>query len=110
MQKATAWNMPLAPAVAKDWSTYTNLPMQVLSTFYWWVPGSRNRVRRRRCAGCLNGRPLNLQHHFSNLPTTSKALVTSSFLLLLARHLLLEAMRLFLEAMTSHLRLNRDGA
>eukprot|EP00913_Durusdinium_trenchii_P003767 g3488.t1 len=38
MQKATAWNMPLAPAVAKDWSTYTNLPMQVLSTFYWWVP------------------------------------------------------------------------
>ncbi|CAK9078696.1 unnamed protein product [Durusdinium trenchii] len=38
MQKATAWNMPITPAVAKDWTTYTKLPLQVRSTFYWWVP------------------------------------------------------------------------
>lgn len=37
MQKATAWNMPITPAVAKDWTTYTKLPLQVRSTFYWWV-------------------------------------------------------------------------
>ncbi|CAK9106006.1 unnamed protein product [Durusdinium trenchii] len=38
MQKSTAWNMPLAPVVAKNWSVYTYLPLQVRSTFYWWVP------------------------------------------------------------------------
>lgn len=38
MQKATAWNMPLTPAVAKTWGDYTKLPKQMGSTFYWWVP------------------------------------------------------------------------
>ncbi|CAL1153259.1 unnamed protein product [Cladocopium goreaui] len=38
MQKATAWNMPLAPAVAKTWGNFTQLPLQIDSTFYWWVP------------------------------------------------------------------------
>lgn len=38
MQKSTAWNMPLAPVVAKNWSVYTYLPLQVRSTFYWWIP------------------------------------------------------------------------
>jgi len=37
MQKATAWNMPLAPAVAKTWGNFTQLPLQIDSTFYWWV-------------------------------------------------------------------------
>jgi hypothetical protein len=37
MQKATAWNMPLAPAVAKTWGDFTQLPLQIDSTFYWWV-------------------------------------------------------------------------
>ena len=29
MQKATAWNMPMAIAVAATWSDYTALPMEV---------------------------------------------------------------------------------
>ena len=37
MQKATGWNMPLAPVVAHDWSTFTKLPLSVRSVFYWWV-------------------------------------------------------------------------
>ena len=39
MQKTTAWNMPLTPAVAKTWGDYTKLPKQMGSTFYWWAPG-----------------------------------------------------------------------
>ena len=35
MQKATAYNMPLAIGVAKDWTT---LSAQVRSVFYWWRP------------------------------------------------------------------------
>ncbi|CAL1162950.1 unnamed protein product [Cladocopium goreaui] len=38
MQKATWYNMPMAVAVAKLWSDYTTLPMQVKSSFYWWQP------------------------------------------------------------------------
>ena len=40
MQRASAFNMPLALAVAASWSDYTKLPLQVASTFYWWVPDS----------------------------------------------------------------------
>eukprot|EP00438_Fugacium_kawagutii_P020375 Skav210760 [mRNA] locus=scaffold1132:60851:62484:- [translate_table: standard] len=38
MQKSAAWNMPLAPAVAKTWSLFSQLPKETRSTFYWWVP------------------------------------------------------------------------
>eukprot|EP00913_Durusdinium_trenchii_P025722 g24138.t1 len=38
MQQAIAWNMPTAIAVAKDWSSFSALPLAVKSTFYWWVP------------------------------------------------------------------------
>lgn len=38
MQKASAFNMPLALAVAGSWTYYTKLPLDVASTFYWWVP------------------------------------------------------------------------
>lgn len=38
MQKAAWYNMPIAVAVAKLWSDYTTLPMQVKSSFFWWQP------------------------------------------------------------------------
>ena len=40
MQRATSFNMPLALAVAASWTDYTKLPLQVASTFFWWVPDS----------------------------------------------------------------------
>lgn len=38
MQKATVWNMPIAPIVAKDWGSFVDLPKQVACLFYWWEP------------------------------------------------------------------------
>ena len=35
MQKATVWNMPIAPIVAKDWGSFVDLPKQVKSTENW---------------------------------------------------------------------------
>ena len=32
MQKATMWNMPIAPIVAKDWGSFVDLPKQAVST------------------------------------------------------------------------------
>ena len=29
MQKATVWNMPIAPVVAKDWASFVEIPRQV---------------------------------------------------------------------------------
>ena len=37
-QKAVKWNMPLAIAIAADWSRFTQVPLTYASTFYWWVP------------------------------------------------------------------------
>eukprot|EP00435_Cladocopium_sp_Y103_P025013 s2847_g6.t1 len=38
MQKATVWNMPIAPIVAKNWGSFVDLPKQVACLFYWWEP------------------------------------------------------------------------
>lgn len=38
MQKATVWNMPIAPVVAKDWASFVEIPRQVTCLFYWWEP------------------------------------------------------------------------
>eukprot|EP00913_Durusdinium_trenchii_P011588 g10882.t1 len=38
MQKTAFWNIPLAIAVAKSWGSFSQLPLMVKSTFYWWVP------------------------------------------------------------------------
>lgn len=38
MQKATAWNMQVAPVVAATWKAFTDFPSQRDMTFYWWVP------------------------------------------------------------------------
>lgn len=38
MQKSAVWNIPLVIMVAKLWSDYTTLPIEVKSSFYWWEP------------------------------------------------------------------------
>ena len=38
MQKATAFQMPMAATTAKDYTAFTQLPLQLKSLFYWWVP------------------------------------------------------------------------
>lgn len=38
MQKTTAYNIPMALTVGKNWTLYTQLPPVVDSWFYWWVP------------------------------------------------------------------------
>ena len=38
MQKATAFQMPMAVTTAKDYTAFTQLPLQLKSLFYWWVP------------------------------------------------------------------------
>ena len=35
MQKVTAFHMPVAIGVAKDWG---QMPLHVKSLFYWWTP------------------------------------------------------------------------
>eukprot|EP00928_Gymnodinium_smaydae_P023076 TRINITY_DN19183_c0_g5_i3.p1 TRINITY_DN19183_c0_g5~~TRINITY_DN19183_c0_g5_i3.p1 ORF type:complete len:986 (-),score=68.13 TRINITY_DN19183_c0_g5_i3:86-3043(-) len=37
-QKAAKFNMPLAFAMAKDWTLYLDLPRQYSSLIYWWTP------------------------------------------------------------------------
>ena len=68
MQKAAAWNMPLAPAVAKTWGDYTKLPLEIGSTFYWWAPGQQE----LREAGSFVEDDLNLNRsRFRNIQTYS---------------------------------------
>eukprot|EP00438_Fugacium_kawagutii_P005969 Skav202220 [mRNA] locus=scaffold2694:22516:23435:+ [translate_table: standard] len=38
MQKFTFHNMPVAIAVASDWTNYQELPQSGEMTFYWWAP------------------------------------------------------------------------
>ncbi|CAJ1377702.1 unnamed protein product, partial [Effrenium voratum] len=38
MQKSTIWNMPIAVAVAVNWTMFTQLPLMHESSFYWWTP------------------------------------------------------------------------
>ena len=38
MQKATAWNMPIAIAVAATWNDYITLPMDVKLAFQIYLP------------------------------------------------------------------------
>ncbi|CAJ1400500.1 unnamed protein product [Effrenium voratum] len=38
MQKSTIWNMPIAVAVAVNWSMFTQLLLMHESSFYWWTP------------------------------------------------------------------------
>lgn len=38
MQKFTFHNMPVAIAVASDWTNYQELPQSGDMTFYWWAP------------------------------------------------------------------------
>ena len=46
--KATLLNMPLAIAVASDWSNYASLPEDYASIFYWWAPDPTFLRRARR--------------------------------------------------------------
>lgn len=61
MQKATAWNMPLAPLVAKTWGNFTGLARQIPSTFYWWVLGRQVWRVRESLVGNSFGRSSSLQ-------------------------------------------------
>jgi len=38
MQKAAAWKIPLALAVARSWGDYVKLPKEHLMLMYWWFP------------------------------------------------------------------------
>ena len=38
MQKVTAFNIPMASTTAIDYTAFTELPKQVKSVFYWWIP------------------------------------------------------------------------
>ena len=38
MQQATAWNMPIAMAIANTWGDFAAMPVAHRSLFYWWEP------------------------------------------------------------------------
>lgn len=57
MQKATSWNMPLAPVVGKTWVDFTQLPKVHRSTFYWWASGTAD---ERSNASIIRTRTLNV--------------------------------------------------
>eukprot|EP00913_Durusdinium_trenchii_P025029 g23494.t1 len=38
MQQATAWNMPIAVAIANTWADFAAMPVAHQSLFYWWEP------------------------------------------------------------------------
>lgn len=38
MQKVTAFNIPMASTTAADYTAFTELPPQLKSMFYWWIP------------------------------------------------------------------------